>query len=150
MQSIWHHHSYQLCSPMWRCTVWGGGAVYCRGTLYCLPEKQNAASQETSLKKWGLLIRGKYKLCFCLWSQQLCLPSFWDRCRLLSHSRKGGDCVMCQQIQMERTLMQRLQLNFPRDCTLQKPRARQNETELAQQTVTSHHITSQLEPLMES
>lgn len=57
---------------------------------------------------------------------------------------------MWQQIQKERMLMQRLQLNFPRDCILQKPRTRQKEMELAQQTVTSHHITSQLEPLMES
>lgn len=57
---------------------------------------------------------------------------------------------MWQQIQKERVLMQRLQLNFPRDYTPQKPRTRQNKMELAQQTVTSHHITSQLEPLMES
>ena len=46
----------------------------------------------------------------------------------------------------------RLQLNSPRDHTLQEPRTpgSDRKRELAQSSATNHHIISQLEPLMES
>lgn len=59
---------------------------------------------------------------------------------------------MWQQIQKERMLMQGYN-STPQETTLSRSpdsRIRQNETELARSSMTSHHITSQLEPLMES
>ena len=94
------------CSPMWRCTLWRCGAHILQTISTLSAWKARCCISGEWVYDNEAPHQRKMQALFLPWFQQLLLPSFWDRCTLLSNSRKGDDRVTWQQTQKKRMLMQ--------------------------------------------
>lgn len=110
------------------CILWGHGVRILQGISKPFPWKANCCISGEWAYHGEAPHQRKRQALFLLRFQQLHLPSFWDRYTLLSNSRKGADCVMWQQIQKERMLMQGYN-STPQETTLSRSPGLQDPTE---------------------